>query len=200
MTEMIMGGRIDSTDTSRLARNDDRYRTIAIDRSTHAQTTISYEHHETHAGSHYYTFVSAVLASGDTQSFGLVTPNTTKLVHMLFHISSADLLTYTVTEGGVLAGGASATIFNSRREYQVSKPSTCVVTAGKTGASPITMAGGTIIWQEYLSTGLKQGGVTIRAEEIILKSNTQYLFQVLSGANSNNESHRLTWYEHTDKN
>ena len=199
MTEIIMGGRIESADTSRLSRNDDRYRTVAIDRSTHAQTTIDYEHHEVHAGSHYYMFLSAILASGDTQSFGLVTPDTTRRMHMMFHISSADLITYTVTEGGVLAGGAAATIFNSRREYQVSKPSTCVGTVGKTGANPITMAGGTIIWQEYLSVGLKQGGVTIRAEEVILKPNTQYLFQVLSGANGNNESHRLTWYEHTDK-
>lgn len=202
MTEMIIGGRLTENDTSRLARNDGRYRTARIDGTTHALVYVSYEHHESHAGHHFTAYRTATLSSANTASVALTTPAGDERMHVLFHANTSDAGMFTVTEGGVLAGGTAFSPINSRRNRQgvagFISVATCLV--GNTGATPITMAGGSIIFQQVLTAGNKTGGVTQREEEYILKPATSYLFQVLSSANGNAVTVILEWYEHENLN
>jgi hypothetical protein len=208
MTEMIIGGRISEDDTSRLARNDDRYRTLRVDRSTHALVGITYEHHEAHDGVHYTAYKSATLQAAQTASISVVAPagtvpgpnNEGERIHIIFSANTSNQATFTVTEGGVLAGGTAFTPLNSRRNRQgvAGYISGATVATGNTGATPITMAGGDIIFQQVLTTGNQQGGILTRGSEFILKPVTSYLFQILSAANGNAVSILLEWYEHTN--
>lgn len=49
-----------------------------LDKGTHSLMTVDYEHHEIHAGSHYFYSDSVELGSAATQVYMFTTPNTTK--------------------------------------------------------------------------------------------------------------------------
>ena len=69
----IMAGRIISADT--YDRGNNKFRTVAIDSSTHAQTTIEYEHHEIHSRSHYNVHSFVDVWPGDADNNGEVDEN-----------------------------------------------------------------------------------------------------------------------------
>ena len=67
-------------DAQRLASKNGK-----LDATTQAQSTITYEHNEVHAGSHYaFTAYDASMASGDTLAYVITTPNTTSWPHVIF--------------------------------------------------------------------------------------------------------------------
>lgn len=67
VTNAILNGRI----------SDSAVRAIEIDDSTHAISTIEYEHHEIHAGSHYFVGGYTTLDLGQKIDFCLQTENST---------------------------------------------------------------------------------------------------------------------------
>ena len=89
----------------------------AIDKSTHATTTIDYAHHEVHSGSHYYIQGHTVLASAAVLRVQLITPNTAKWIHFLYEIKSTLAMTTTFDEGatGGMAGGLRVPVHASNR-------------------------------------------------------------------------------------
>lgn len=92
-------------------------RDIRIDSSTHAQTGITYEHHEVHGGSHFYIDGHATLGNGGTLFVKMVTPDSAKWGHLLWELGSSGILTATLDEDatGGMAGGAVATIHANNR-------------------------------------------------------------------------------------
>ena len=180
------------------AYNGTNFHEPRIDVSTRALNTIDYAHHEVHDGSAFFVANNATIGNGEINTVSLTTPNTSKWAHLLLQVDSSAVATFTILEDITsLAGGAAATPGNFNRNS--SKSSVMASTVGDTtGADAITPTDGTTIWNETLGT---RGIVTTRtnASELILKQNSIYLFKIVNGANANNCTILLTWYEHTDK-
>ena len=59
-------------------------RALRLDLSTHAIEVVDYEHHEIHAGSHYFISGFEVLASAETLDFAISTPTGSLQMHVRF--------------------------------------------------------------------------------------------------------------------
>lgn len=170
----------------------------AVDSATHAATTLSYEHHEIHGGSHYY--LQGYLELNDTDTFyvKLVTPDTTKWSHFVYDIRSTGICTSYFDEGasGGMAGGASVVPINNNRNS--ANVSGMVFTSGVTVATTYTTRIESDMWG---AAGFKEniGGSGGRGDELVLKQNTTYLRTFISGADSNIIQFKASWYEHVNK-
>ena len=191
------------TEQERLYQNrgwikvSDGTRSPSYDTMTHATTTIDYSHHEVHSGSSYFNWVNGTLANGNTAGIAITTPNTTKWLHLLYEVVSTAAGTFSITEGLTsYTGGTTITSHNFNRN--VADASGAVVKKGLTGSDPIVPTGGTMIFTEQLGGG-KIASTRANGQEIILKENTIYLFQITNGVNANIVSILLDWYEHTNK-
>jgi len=171
-------------------------RHICIDDITNALIAIDFSHHETHESNFYRSGMNFTLANGNVATLGLVTPNTSKWLHVVWDLNCSANGTFTLLEGVTsFSGGASTTAIQHNRNS--SNTSGAVITRGMTGADLITPTGGTTLLNAVLSTGK---GATISrqsGEEFILKQNTKYLFRYTNGANANVIQLKLEWYEHT---
>ena len=76
-----MNGKISDTET----------RTARLDASTNATTTVGYEHHEIHAGSHYFLCNYESLSNADVKDFTFITPDTAKEAHFIFAVHGQGL-------------------------------------------------------------------------------------------------------------
>ena len=166
------------------------------DSSTRALNVIDYEHHEVHAGSHFFIASGQTLASGVTSNLLIVTPDTTKWTHMHLLFQAGLSATFELYEASARTAGTQVVAINSNRN-SVNTAGTMFYSTYSSG----TTDGGLI--SRYLvgsaSVGAKIGGAGRSEEEIILRQNTQYILRTTSGANANNISTFLTFYEHTDK-
>jgi len=169
------------------------YWNLGVDPSTMVLDTIDYEHHEIHSGSHFFVAGHATVGITATLEVVVTVPETTAWPHMLFWWSSSLSLTIEMFEGTTgVVGGASVTPRNSDRNNDAASGLTVVT-------NPASIAGdGTLIWSA--AWGSKQaGGARGRNTEIILRSDTTYLWRVTSGANGNMVAYEALWYEHTNK-
>jgi hypothetical protein len=170
---------------------------VSIDGSTNALNTVSYAHHEIHAGATYYLCQSvASMAASGPLTFAFTTPNDDSRCHLLVSATTAEDGRLQVVEGGGPTGGSPATPLNHRRE-------TATASGVVTPLSGVTLSGGTTIRDRYWGkAGTVQAGGTAgesRADfELILKPNTMYQFS-LSGTSASPGTLDLNWYEHTDK-
>lgn len=166
----------------------DHYDTI-----TRAINTIEYEHHEIHAGSHYFICdYDSSIADSETIEFVLTTPNTTSWTHMSLDFSSTLGVSLEVYEGAsAIVGGTSVTAINNNRNSTNTSGMTIL-------KDPTSITDGTRI-AGFLAGANRTGGFQQRDREIILKQNTTYLFRFTSLANSNAISFCGEWYEHTNK-
>ena len=100
-----------------LGWNGTNWRPIGIDWSTRVLSIIGYEHHETHAGSHFYIEGYATLGVAGTLYVKLVTPDLGSWGHFLWEIGSNGILQTTLDEDatGGMAGGAVTTIHANNR-------------------------------------------------------------------------------------
>lgn len=170
----------------------------SFDATTHAQTTITYAHHEVHSGSFFRSGMNYTLANGDIATFGLTTPNTTKWLHITWELNASADGTFVLLEDVTsFSGGASVTPLNHNRNSTTTSGATCI--RGMTGVSPITPTGGTTILSAVLSTGKGQSVARGVEEEYILKQNSKYLFRYTNGTSANVIQLALKWYEHTNK-
>lgn len=96
---------------------------MQYDGITGANVMISYEHHEVHEGGHYHLAYSvanigAATSPDDMMTLSFTTPNTTKLLHMIFVATSASGGVFKFIEGKT-SGGATPTgtiqSYNSNR-------------------------------------------------------------------------------------
>jgi len=168
-----------------------------LDKATFAFKTIDFAHHEVHEGCAYYAWKHATLANGEVAALSIVTPNTTKWAHLIVNIRATAGAEFVITEGGTITPG---TVFVPRNHNRNSLTASVVaVTAGQTGATLPTTTGTDIVYREDLSAAGRIQWIRQNGNEIILKQNTGYLFEVTNGVNANVVSMVLEWYEHTDK-
>ena len=165
-----------------------------LDASTEAQMVINYEHHEIHAGSHYFITGNQSFSNGQVVDFTMTTPNTTKWCHLLFTIDGTYAVSAEIKEAATVdTPGTAVTPRNSNRNYTDS--STMTVRVGDTFTDE-----GTSISDRYSGQNKVSGTVT-RSSELILKQNTVYIFRITNESTSANIiSWDAIWYEHTDRN
>ena len=178
---------------------------IEIDASTHAQTTITYEHHEIHAGSHYFIDGALPLVgSGVTKTFGFTDAGLDKESHLVFAIGSTGKVTFEVYEcpSGSTAfnGGTAITSFNSNRRSD----KTSILTIVGMPNHVVSGVSTRIFYKVFGTSGLnplKSGGPGggSRAFELILGRAKKYLVIFLSGAADNDIDYTASWYDHTPK-
>jgi hypothetical protein len=172
--------------------------TESIDLSTEALNTVTYEHHEIHAGSHFYVCGFQVVSASASIDFTVQTPNTTKWAHMTFEVEGTTQTEFLVYEGVTASGGVSALPMNNDRNS--SKTSDLILKVGET----ITVLGTLIFSQSKGFEGTAPArasseGIVSREREIILKQNTKYLFRIRSLGAGNVISYCGEWYEHTNR-
>ena len=165
-----------------------------IDRATETLQVIDYEHHEIHAGSHFFICGFETLALNANADFAVITPNTAKWLHMTFEISGTSQTEIYIYEGSSITGGTATTPLNNDRNSLTSS----VATIAK---NPTVNTLGTLIFSQ--SKGIAGAnknaaddeGLTRREREIILKQNTTYIFRITSRDNGNIVSYCGEWYE-----
>ncbi len=177
------------------AYNGTNYHTPRIDTSTRTLQTIDYAHHEIHGGSHYYIQGYIELNDTDTFYMKMVTPNTTKWSHFIFHIQSTGICSSTLDEDatGGMTGGALVIPINNNRNS--AKTSGMVLIGGVTACTGYTTR---LENDKWGADGFKEniGGGSGRNDELILKQNTVYCRSFVSGANDNIIQFKASWYEH----
>ena len=170
-----------------------------LDDSTSSIQTITYEHHEVHAGKFFRSGMNYALGNGEVATFAIVTPNTTTWAHVVWELTTTSDGAFAVLEDVTsFTGGAAVTPLNHNRNSQTASTMTC--TRGMTGADLIAPTGGTTILSASLATG--KGVVVARGagEEFILKQNSKYLFRYTNGTSANTIRLVMEWYEHAAHN
>lgn len=175
---------------------------IKADNSTQALMTIDYAHHEIHAGSHFKAgYQDVSMATGDTISLVVVTPNSTKYAHWTLTAQSTGEVNIQVFEGATPSdSGTAVTVWNRNRNS--STANTTLVGHTPTIGHPIATTRGTKMVEKWIgSTGFKEaiGGEQRGDSEFILKANTKYLILCIAVSNGIKGSIGCDWYEHTDK-
>lgn len=175
--------------------SDSTYQPARLDKATNSIQTIDYEHHEVHAGSHFFYTDSVALNDTGTQDYMITTPNTTKWAHLVFVASGSAITTVQIYEGSDKNGTTLQTVFNSDRNSAT--VATVTVHKGTSGGT----TDGTLIWQRKSGAATQQsrtGMEATRGAEKILKQNTKYIIRITSGTNANLTNLALDWYEHTN--
>ena len=173
-------------------KNADGY-TAGIDRTTYALESISYEHHEIHDGSHYFICGHQAFSNGEIIDFTVVTPNSTKLAHMIFSVSGSGAVSLEIHESATVdEAGSAVTAYNNNRNS--SNTSSLTIRTGDSFTDE-----GTMIFRNQVGA-LKESGLINRERELILKSDTTYIFRITNETTQSNDiSYCGEWYEHTDK-
>lgn len=184
---------------------------IKVDASTSSLQIIEYEHHEIHAGEHYFVVYSvadlgAATTPNDMMTLSWTTPNTTKWLHYSFEAHGAAgwrirLIENSTTGGTTGATGRLACLNNNRNSANtsgmISDGDSGV--AGYVGYDASLALGGTTLIDGYIEGGAgpfasgDQKGVR---QEIILKQNTNYQLSMYGTDNSAGTLY-MEWYEHT---
>ena len=185
--------------------NGINWREVRLDRTTRTWQFIDYAHHEIHAGSSYMVGHSAgSKGDGDKINIYLKTPDTTSYIHMFVRWSASGAAYMRVLEGPTVTAntGSSKTVLNRNRN------SSSTTTVWNNATEPIQGAvmadatvtnAGTNIYEEFSGAARTFGGSNRNAEEIILKRNTVYIFEVESDAAGLVLDVDLDYYHHTDQ-
>ena len=161
-----------------------------------------YEHHEIHAGSHYFVDGYADLSINQVLDFTWLMPNTTKWIHWTWHLSCESETLYQVYEGATATNPLANTYtpVNSNRNSANTSGTTMKyeIQANLAAANGDTsVAAATLIQSGIVGSG-RDGGSANRSEEIILKQNTLYCLRATANA-AGYINFTMNWYEHTAK-
>lgn len=195
--------------------SDGTYQPARLDKSTNSFQTVDYAHHEIHAGSSFTCNYSqtAPTGVGEMTIIGLLTPNSTKYMHMFAEASSTAGSIFSIYEDSDLDldEGTDLTVYNRNRNSSTTSDVRTLETVPETGkvtsftvaqAAGATLSTAKPIWRKYLgaaAAGADTSGETRDAHEFILKANTQYAF-VIENTSADDNTHNiiLNWYEHTN--
>lgn len=166
-----------------------------VDQNTNSRVVMEYEHHEIHAGDHFfYSDYDSDVDTASPKYYRLTTPNTTKWIHMLFGLYSEGVGTWQLFENPTVnAAGTAATKFNSNRNSSTA--------AGLVIAyDPTSTSDGTLLrsWRTGIgtNTGSREGGHERSIYEKILKQNEDYFLKFTPDADNAKTIVELNWYEH----
>lgn len=164
------------------------------DLATGSFTTVGYEHHEIHAGSHYFICdYSLDEANGATIEFVLTTDDSTKWMHSTLDYSASDGATLEVYKDPTgITGGTTLTPVNNNGNSANTSLATIIKDPTSITSVGVRAAG-------FIAGGGRTAGFNQREREIVLEQNTAYLFRITSLAVSNDIGWCFEWYEHTNR-
>lgn len=181
----------------KITQYDESGNPAEVDDATNTLQVIPYEHHEIHAGSHFfYTDFDNDVDTGSPKYYRLTTPNTTKWVHLITTLYSDGAGTWELFENPTVnAAGNVATTFNSNRNS--------ATTAGLVVATdPTSTSDGTLLMTFRTGSGTtlptRIGSENSRENEIILKQNEDYFIKFTPDSDNAKVKLGLEWYEHTN--
>jgi len=196
---------------------DSTFQVPRLDASTHAISTIEYEHHEIHAERSFSAYYTRTTAATNAHRSGLyIKTDATIEIHMVIHFAVSTAAYFTVCENPTIAantGTHGVAIYN--RDRNSDETSVCLDNATSAALNKYTTlnetqisgdgtwATGTILRTEPLEVGKGSkavGGEYRGVQEYILKKSTDYVFLLTNSAASANVHHiHCDWYEHTRK-
>ena len=171
------------------------------DASTHAITTITYVHHEIHAGSAYSIVDVNDQSINNVWDIQITTPNTTKWAHFFFSFDTESETNWYFYENVTInTPGTAVVAYNANRNSLsasglVIKSITNTTTANAN--TDTAVAGATQIYHGISGAG-KDGGQHNHGHEIILKQAEDYCIRFIATV-AGYVSYHISWYEHTDK-
>ena len=172
---------------------------LRADLATDTLQTMDYEHHEIHAGSHFYFTDARTIsaASTDAIDYLIVAPDTTKWAHFIFDADGVAVTSYSLFEDCTKATSdfTAETVFNNDRN------SATAATLAIYSAQSSTDGDGTLIYEYAGGASSAQSKTPTEARatrELILKQGKKYIFRVISGTASNLCNILFSWYEHTN--
>ena len=188
-----------SAEARRVTITDGDGNNINIDEPTLSISTIDYEHHEVHQGSHYYLTDYTTLASDATLKFVVTTPNTTEWTHFTFALDSTGQTTVITYEDSTVPSTDVTPIvpFNNNRN-SVNTSGLTVGTVVAFASSDGTKIAGRSFGIEANPAQIR-GGNAERSKELVLKQNSTYVIAIASQSATNIVSYDASWYEHTSK-
>ena len=183
------------------------------DRITTAEVIVDYAHHEVHSGRHFHLShsvadIGALSTPNDAMTISWKTPDTPRLIHLVFSATSASGGLFKFVEGKT-GGGESPTgviqSYNSNRGSAITSGILDVAGANASKASydATLFTGGAELVAEYIgASGLGNtfsGGNTRAEQEWILARNTFYQLSIYNTANVPGTI-QMSWYEHVSRN
>ena len=171
-----------------------KWREVRIDSSTRATTTITYPHHEIHAG-RFYSVNDVIDIAGNKSVTNLfVTPITIREVHMWWSFNSQAETDFKLYEGVTVTSSGTPITIHNRCRCSLNTSSALIYTGAVVSAT-----GTALLIHHHWGSG-KDGGDTREVNEWILKSNTVYSSVVVNEvATANQITFNLDWYEHTPR-
>jgi hypothetical protein len=173
--------------------SDATFQPLRLDKATNSIQTIDYEHHEIHAGSHFFYTDAVELDTNGVQNYLITTPDTTRWAHIIMLATGSAITQVQIYEGADRDGTTLQTVFNSDRNSLTA--ATVTVHKGTSGGA----TDGTLVWQRKSGSAAgssRTGMETTRGGEKILKRNTKYIVRITSGTNDNLTNVQFDWYEH----
>ena len=184
-----------------------------IDEVTHSLATMSYTHHEVHAGSSFiFDYVDEALADDETITLAFKTPAGTKRLHFFPQFTTlvgGDMRVYEDTFWTAGTGSAQSVINRKREDSMsssiilenVSSASTFIAN-GKIIANPTGHDSSAATMIRHLYGWGKKEKFNAAGEdenELVLNPDTTYAVVFTAEGGSNKAQLILNWYEHTDK-
>lgn len=171
------------------------YPVLRVDSSTHSLQTITYEHHEIHAGSMFFFTEINTLGDGATREYLIEVGS--KEAHTEWRVVGKYDTQIDLYEGTTKTTGTNISEINENRNS--ANAATVSVTHTPGGAGD-----GTLIhtFRNGDDSTFFGGGAQFNANrenEIVLATNTKYLMRITSYTASNVISSKVSWYEHTPK-
>lgn len=172
------------------------YHNLVYDRVSGELIAINNEHHEMHAGKHFFNSNTIDIdGTGTVIWFMFITPDTTTRIHAKALFDAEAEFKIEIKEGGTVSdNGSSVITFNNDRDSDNEPELKAYSSATVTGS-------GTTIWTKTVGSGKDSTGVCPGLSyEIIAKRNTIYLFKITKAATSSHYiNYDFFWYEHVPK-
>ena len=174
---------------------------IPIDKISNAMINISHDHHKIHEGDKYYARVQLTIPTLTTQRITFITPTDVYIHYQRSGVqTSSDKVSINFYEGGVV--NVAGTLVNSHnRDLNSPLKSGVIIRTGDTYASVGTKLDA---FCSYIpgSTGVGQAkavGASATGEEIILKRDTVYVYEIVNGSSDSNiVDINFSWYTDED--
>ncbi len=165
-----------------------------VDLTTNALMTVDFQHHEVHAGDHYFTSIYDSDVDTAAPKYIRITTANSRWSHLLVMYSSTGAGIWEFFENPTLnAAGTSVTIFNNNRNSSNTPHSTVF-------KDTTTTSDGTLLWTDRTGAdgigGTRSTGGGSRDMEIILKQNEDYILKFTPDSNDAKMIVNFSWYEH----
>ena len=178
----------------------------AVDKTTYARTTIDYEHHEAHSGSHYFAVgVIDIPGANDVLDMTWQMPGNTKWSHWIWSIYTEKALQWYVYEDATATNplANTMTLFNSNRNSTGVSGTTLkyeiqVDLAAANVDTSVASTDGAVLLKSGKLGDNKGGGGATRAHELIMKQGSLYCLRAAASA-AGYLNFEMQWYEHQNK-